>query len=86
MSNCTSGCRTRDHGSYSECLRAKQPQSHNSTQTVDSLYNKNLLNTLEINEYRAARAQGIQPKGTKLSDTRYAVEASRRADTALTIS
>lgn len=86
MSRCSSGCRTQDHASYAECLRSKEPQSHNSTQSVDPLYNKNLLNTLEINEYRAARAQGIQPKGTKLSDTRFAVEASRRADTALTIS
>ena len=36
-----------------------------------------------IEEYRAARAQGIQPKSTKLSDVRKAVEASNKSGSAV---
>lgn len=86
MSHCTSGCKTQDHASYSDCLRSKNPADKNSTRTVDNLYAKNALNTMEITEYRAARAQGIQPKTTRLPDIRAAVAASKRVDTALTIS
>lgn len=86
MSNCTSGCKTQDHASYGECLRSNMPSVKNSTRSVDDLYAKNALNTMEITEYRAARAQGIQPKTTRLPDIRQAVAASKKADTALTIS
>lgn len=86
MSNCTSGCKTQDHASYGECLRAKNPSDKNSTRTVDDLYAKNHLNTMEISEYRAARAQGIQPRSTRLPDIREAVAKSKKADRALTIS
>lgn len=86
MANCTSGCRTQDHDSYGECLRAKAPRDANSTRSVDSLYRKEYVNNLEITEYKKARAQGIQPKGSKLADIREAVALSRRADQALTIS
>jgi hypothetical protein len=34
----------------------------------------------EIKEYRAARAQGIQPKSSKLEDIRSAVKVSQMAD------
>lgn len=83
MSNCTTGCRTQDHATYGECLASKQPQSRNSTASRDRLYRINQLNEREIREYRAARAQGIQPKGTKLSDTRMAVALSQASDTAV---
>lgn len=86
MSNCTSGCKTQDHATYAQCLQSKQPADLNSTRSVDPMYTKEYINALEIKEYRAARAQGIQPKGTKLIDTRTAVAASQKADTALTIS
>lgn len=86
MSNCTSGCRTQDHASYGECLRDKGVRDSNSTRTTDNLYAREHLNALEIKEYRAARAQGIQPKTTRLADIRTAVAASKATDTALTIS
>ena len=82
---CTSGCKTKDHATYGECLRANKPVVRNPSQSASPDYLRNYMNDLEIREYRAARAQGIQPKGTKLTDTRYAVEASKRADEALTI-
>lgn len=86
MSNCSSGCKTQDHATYGECLRANRPAVRNSTQSVDSLYKRELVNYTEITEYKAARAQGIQPKGSKLSDIRTAVALSQKADAALTIS
>lgn len=85
MGNCRTGCKTQDHESYGECCRAANPTTRNSTQTTDRLYSMERRNAQEIREYREARAQGIQPAGTKLSDIRTAVEASRRADQALTL-
>ena len=84
MSNCTSGCKSQDHASYGECLRANRPAVWNGSQSKDRLYSINALNTQEITEYRAARAQGIQPKTTKLPDIRAAVAMSRKSDTAVT--
>lgn len=84
MSHCKSGCRTQDHASYGECLRANTPIVRNSTRTGDNLYAKEYLNNLEISEYRAARAQGIQPKTTRLPDIRAAVAESKAKDTAVT--
>lgn len=86
MSNCSSGCKTQGHASYGECMRSKRTSDRNTTKTTDDLYYKELVNTTEINEYKAARAQGIQPRGSKLADIRYAVAASQKADQALTIS
>ena len=85
MSNCTSGCKTQDHASYGECLRSKRTVSKNSTQSTDRLYSMEARNAQEITEYKAARAQGIQPAGTKLGQIREAVAASNKADTALTL-
>ena len=83
--NCRSGCKTLSHASYADCLRAASPVTANSTQSRDRLYGMEKRNAQEIAEYRAARAQGIQPAGTKLIDTRTAVAASRKADQALTV-
>lgn len=85
MGNCTSGCRTQDHASYGECLRSKGVDSRNSTQSTDRLYSMESRNAQEITEYKAARAQGIQPAGTKLGQIREAVAASNKADAALTL-
>lgn len=84
MSNCKSGCKTQDHASYGECLRANKPTVWNPTRSGDDLYAKEHLNNLEITEYRAARAQGIQPKTTRLPDIRAAVAESKAKDTAVT--
>lgn len=85
MSNCRSGCKTQDHASYAECCRAAAPITKNSTQSADSMYHREAVNATEINEYKAARAQGIQPATTKLPDIRQAVAASQKADAALTL-
>jgi hypothetical protein len=85
MSNCRSGCKTQDHQSYAECCRAAAPITKNSTQSADAMYHREAINATEINEYKAARAQGIQPATTRLPDIRAAVVESRKADAALTM-
>jgi hypothetical protein len=85
MSNCRSGCKTQDHATYAECCRAAAPQSKNSTQSRDGLYGLEAKRDIESREYRAARAQGIQPATTQLPDIRQAVAASQKADAALTL-
>lgn len=81
---CASGCKTKDHASYGECLKANKPSVKNGSQSKDRLYSLEARNAQEISEYRAARAQGIQPKGTKLNQIRAAVAESRAKDTAVT--
>jgi hypothetical protein len=85
MSNCTAGCPTQDHASYGECLRSKAPVTANSTQSRDGLYSRHVENEQIITEYKAAKAQGIRPRGSSLTEIRHAVDASRKADAALTI-
>lgn len=85
MSNCRSGCRTQDHASYAECLRAASPSVSNSTQSRDGLYAREVERDAISREYRAARAQGIQPATSQLKDIRSAVAASNKADQALTM-
>lgn len=84
MSNCTSGCPTKDHATYSECLRSKAPKvATEATRTGDYAFRSNW--TQEIKEYREARSQGIQPKTSSLKDIRTAVAASRQLDTAVSM-
>lgn len=83
--HCTSGCRTKDHESYAACLRSKRPEGRNSTQSHDSLYSREAERDAVSREYRAARAQGIQPATTQLADIRHAVSASESVGAALTM-
>jgi len=85
MSNCASGCKSQNHSSYAECLRASMPAVRNSSQSKDRLYSINAGNDRDITEYKKAHEQGIRPAGSKVSDVREAVAASRAADTALTL-
>jgi hypothetical protein len=82
---CRSGCKARDHASYAECLLDAAPSARNSTQSVSVMYGREAERDAISREYRAARAQGIQPATTQLHDIRSAVAASRQADTALTV-
>jgi hypothetical protein len=75
QSSCRSGCKTQDHGSYSECLRA-------ANVTVTAVMNSPLQRMYEstkkdLSAYKAARANGIQPEGTSLDKIREAETASR---------
>lgn len=83
MSNCSSSCPTQDHATWGECVRAKGLRvgwaaSHKG---IDRTKEKQWEKGLE--EYRSARAQGIQPASTNVRDVRAAVAASDAAGTAV---
>lgn len=83
--NCRSGCRSKDHESYADCLKAARPASSNSTQTRSTLYGLENQREVEVTAYRAARSQGIQPATTRLADINHAVASSQKAGQALTM-
>lgn len=80
--NCTPGCHTRDHASYSECLKSKQVRvaycdsSSGRDATTQKKWDANL------DRYRALRNQGIQPSGTKPSQVNAADRISNATGTA----
>lgn len=78
-SRCTSGCRTQDHGSYSECLRSKTlhvAYSNEGGKKGDATTQKRW--DAELDSYRSAVKQGMQPESTRTRDIRKAVEWSDR--------
>lgn len=82
MSNCTSGCLTRDHQSYSDCLKAKglRVAYCNSAGGYDLTTQKKWDG--ELDAYREARRQGIQPASTKRDAVDRAVAISDATGTA----
>jgi len=75
---CSSGCMTGPHSSYGECLKAKQ---------LGVLYAKSAIGQdltaqkrwdSDLQAYRDARAQGIQPDTTLRKDVDAAVQISNQ--------
>lgn len=86
MSQCSSSCPTQDHASWGECVRAKGLRvgwaaSHKG---IDRTKEKRWERDLQ--EYRDARAAGIQPATTSVQDVRAAVAASEATGTAVNAS
>lgn len=74
MSNCSSSCLTQEHETWGECVRAKGLR-----------LNPNLSDTSrskkwdkELQAYRDARSQGIQPAGTTMDKIREADQISQK--------
>lgn len=74
--NCTSSCISRDHESWGECVRSKGLRVGwaSSASGLDLSTQKRWDKSLD--QYRAARAQGIQPSSTRPDAVRRAVEMS----------
>lgn len=71
--SCASTCKTQDHKTYGECLRAKGIQIGDLMHTqIQKAGSKNL------DDYANAREYGIQPKSTRPADVRRAVEISEK--------
>lgn len=66
---CRTGCKTKDHSSYAECLRAGRIQ-------MGPVWTNSKAIHSELNAYAAARKQGVQPAGTKAHQTEMAMRAS----------
>lgn len=76
---CSSGCRTRDHRSYIECLRDKGTRTYLAAPSrgLDGSAQKRW--DAELGRYHAARREGIQPDGTTMPKV---MEAIRKSDEA----
>ena len=76
MSNCTTGCKTRDCESYAACLKQKAPKIAycNSANGFD--YTQQKTWDRDLAAYKDARAQGIQPSSTKRDAVDRAVAMS----------
>jgi len=76
---CRSGCPTQDHDSWGACARAQVRFTPFWTQGSKAGNDWHS----ELDEYKAAREQGIQPKSTKRPDIRRAVAKSEALDRAV---
>lgn len=70
---CRSGCPTQDHLSYAACCKGLQLNAQGLSGTAVQK-----RTNAELDAYAAARAEGIQPMGTKM----HQVEQARRVSDA----
>ena len=70
---CTTGCLTKDHATYGECLKSKRVRIPAIPVNEISVQKKA---DMILDGYAAARKQGIQPASTKPADVAMAVQAS----------
>jgi len=77
--HCTSGCKTKSHRSYAECLRDKGMRTYlaSPSKGLDGTRQKKW--DRELARYANARKQGIQPDGTTM---RKVIDAERASDKA----
>lgn len=72
---CRSGCRTQDHATWGECARAANLRvAYCGIGGGDASDQKRW--DAELSLYRSARAQGVQPDGTKAHQIEAALKAS----------
>lgn len=76
MSNCTSGCANQDHASYAECLKLKGLRVAYANSANNQDYTQQKRWDSDIDYYKSARAQGVQPSTTKRVDVDRAMELS----------
>lgn len=62
---CRTGCATKDHQSYAECLRDGAARVAYCASASGRDYSAQKKWDKELSAYKAARAEGIQPAGTK---------------------
>lgn len=73
---CRSGCRTQDHANWGECARASNI-SIGAGESAPGQYTAKSWDK-ELDAYKDARAQGIQPEGTSMDKISAAVKASEK--------
>lgn len=72
--SCRTGCKTKNHSSWGECVRVSGLQLNAGEAKHDSFNFRRWDNELQL--YRDARAQGIQPAGTTTAKIRQALDIS----------
>lgn len=77
--NCSSRCPAPGtHPTFGACIRAMNVKVGYCRSAVGHDATRQKKWDSELAEYKSARAQGIQPEGTSLAQTRRAVEASNK--------
>lgn len=79
---CSSNCSTQDHKTYGECLRAKNLRTAYMQDWKGADYTRQKRADRELDLYRSARNQGIQPKSTRRNDIERAIRISDKTGTA----
>jgi hypothetical protein len=75
MSICRTGCATKDHDSYADCLiAANVTVNATAVSPLKSMYERTKS---DLTAYGSARRNGIQPEGTTVEKVRQAENASR---------
>ena len=82
MSKCRTGCATRDHESYAACLRAAGTKVAFCNTAGGQDYTAQKKWDKELDFYRQARSDGIQPATTQTRDIQAAYAASESTGTA----
>jgi hypothetical protein len=79
--SCRTGCPTKDHANWGECLRASNLRiAYSGVNGLDLTTQKKW--DKELADYKSARDQGIQPAGTKPEQVKRAVEISNKTGVA----
>lgn len=83
--NCSSSCRTQDHATFGECIRAKglrvaycNTAGKGGDATTQKKWDR------ELDSYRDAVRQGMQPESTRTKDIQKAVQWSEKHGQAYT--
>lgn len=79
---CSTGCPTQDHASYGECMRSKGSRVAYCNSATGQDYTAQKRHDSELARYKEARAEGIQPAGTKLHQIENAKRISDATGTA----
>jgi hypothetical protein len=79
---CRSGCKTREHTSYAECLRAAGTRVAYCDSSTGSDFSAQKRWDRELDAYRSVRKEGIQPEGTTMGKIEHAVRESDRVGAA----
>jgi len=80
---CTAGCPTPGaHASWGECLRAKRTRVGWAASAKGLDKSRQDRYDADLDAYAAARAEGIQPMGTKRAQVEHAVKVSNETGTA----
>ena len=74
---CRTGCPTQDHENWGACLRASNLEMSTGDANNKKVMSEKKWNA-ELNAYKSARAQGIQPSGTTMAKVQEAVEISNK--------
>jgi hypothetical protein len=74
MSDCRSGCKTKDHSSWAECAKDAGIRVAYANSANGQDYTAQRKADKELDAYKSARAEGIQPAGTRMAQ----VEQARR--------